>query len=97
MSLIEGLVAGLPALGMISPGVADTVEDGVNGLLTDYDLDAFSRGFRRLLTDGDLRARLAAGARRTSDRYDIERTTGQIVALYQELLQSRTGTEKEAR
>jgi len=90
MSLIEGLAAGLPALGVTSPGVADTIEDGVNGLLTDHDLEAFSRALRRLLTDADLRARLAAGARRTSDRYGIEHTTGQIIALYRQLLQHRT-------
>jgi glycosyltransferase involved in cell wall biosynthesis len=92
MSLIEGLAAGLPALGVISPGVADTVEDGVNGLLTAHDVDAFSRALRRLLTDADLRARLAEGARRSSARYSIARTTGRMVELYQRLLNHRART-----
>jgi glycosyltransferase involved in cell wall biosynthesis len=91
MSLIEALAAGLPALGVVSPGVADTIEDGVNGLLTSHDLTAFSGALRRLLVDASLRACLAEGARQTGARYSIERTTDQIVAHYQQLL--RNGTQ----
>jgi 1,2-diacylglycerol 3-alpha-glucosyltransferase len=90
MSLIEGLVAGLPAVGVVSPGVADTVEDGVNGLLSAHDLTAFSKALRRLLTDADLRVRLAEGARRASVRYSVEHTTTRIVEHYQQLLENRT-------
>jgi glycosyltransferase involved in cell wall biosynthesis len=86
MSLIEGLAAGLPALGVISPGVADTIEDGANGLLTGHDLTAFGRALRRLLTDADLRVRLAEGARQTRAHYGIEHTTAQIVKHYECLL-----------
>lgn len=86
MSLIEGLAAGLPAVGVISPGVADTIQDGVSGLLTDRDLVSFSEGLRRVLTDTQLRALLAEGARRTSAHYSIERTTARIVELYAQLI-----------
>jgi glycosyltransferase involved in cell wall biosynthesis len=90
LSLIEGLAAGLPALGVVSPGVADTIEDGVNGLLVPHDLAAFAQAFQRLMTDASLRARLAEGARRTSARYSIEYTTTRIVELYEQLLENRT-------
>jgi 1,2-diacylglycerol 3-alpha-glucosyltransferase len=97
MSLLEGLAVGLPAVGVLSPGVADTVEDDVNGLLTDHDLTAFSGALRRLLTDADLRARLAEGARRTGDRFSIEHTTAQIVEHYQQLLRERTQMKADRR
>jgi 1,2-diacylglycerol 3-alpha-glucosyltransferase len=90
MSLIEALAAGRPALGVVSPGIADTIEDGVNGLLAPHDLTAFSRTLRRLFADAGLRARLAEGARQTGARYSIEHTTDQIVAHYRQLLENRT-------
>jgi 1,2-diacylglycerol 3-alpha-glucosyltransferase len=89
LSLIEGLAAGLPALGVVSPGVADTIEDGVNGLLVPHDLTAFAEALRCLLVDAHLRARLAEGARRTSARFSIEGTTARIVELYEQLLEKR--------
>ncbi len=85
LSLIEALAAGLPALGIVSPGVADTIQDDVNGLLTPHDLDAFAGAWRRLLSDADLRAGLAEGARRTGERYSIESTTAQIVRHYEKV------------
>jgi glycosyltransferase involved in cell wall biosynthesis len=95
LSLIEGLAAGLPALGVVSPGVADTIQDDVNGLLTTHDLTAFSGALRRLLTDAGLRARLAGGARKTSARYGVEHTTAQVVAHYRQLVGNGTRIFKE--
>jgi 1,2-diacylglycerol 3-alpha-glucosyltransferase len=89
LSLIEGLAAGLPLLGVVSPGVADTIEDGVNGLLVPHDLRAFAEALRRLMVDAHLRAHLAEGARRTSMRFSIERTTARIVEQYEQLLEKR--------
>ncbi len=89
LSLIEALAAGLPALGIASPGVADTIQHGVNGLLTPHDLDAFAGALERLLTDADLRAHLAEGARRTSRAFDIAHTAAQTLALYRQLLDGR--------
>jgi glycosyltransferase involved in cell wall biosynthesis len=97
MSLIEGLMAGLPVLGVVSPGIADTIEDGVNGLLSAHDLAAFSGSLRRLLTDAALRARLAEGARKTRARYGIAHTTARIVELYQQLLAERRQRGEEKR
>jgi glycosyltransferase involved in cell wall biosynthesis len=90
MSLIEGLAAGLPALGVTSPGVADTIQDGVNGLLTAHDLTPFAGALRRLFGETDLRAHLAEGARRTGARYGIEHTTARLLELYQGLLEKGT-------
>jgi hypothetical protein len=42
------------------------------------------------MVDKGLRARLAEGARQTSARYCIERTTAQMIELYQGLLDKRS-------
>lgn len=95
MSLIEALAAGLPAVGMMSPGVADTIEDGVNGLLAAGHLTSFAEALGRVATDAAFRARLAEGALRSGARYGIERTTEQTVELYRRLLNGRAGKRIE--
>ena len=42
LSVIEGMAAGLPVIGINSPGVGDTIEDGKTGFLTTQDLASFT-------------------------------------------------------
>ena len=49
-SLIEAMASGLPALGIDSPGIGDTITNEVDGLLTvDHDLAGFTEAFTRLV------------------------------------------------
>ena len=89
LTVLEAMAAGLPVLGIRSPGIADTIEPEVNGLLSSEDQAAFAVKLARLLTDDELRARLAAGARATSEHYSIEATTQRHLELYEELLAAR--------
>lgn len=86
LTILEAMAAGLPVLGIRSPGLVDTVENGVNGFVVDNDRAALALRLAQLLTDDDLRARLAEGAHRTAARFDIRRTSRQILALYESLL-----------
>ena len=94
LSLIEALAAGLPALGVFSPGVADTITDGVNGLLTADGLAPFTEAMRRLFRDAGLRNRLAEGARRNVAQHNIERTTAQLLELYRQLLRKSDANDR---
>ncbi len=85
LSIIEGMAVGLPAIGIQSPGVADIVEDGVNGMLCRNDLTDFTARTVRLLLDDALRARLAAGAAESAGKYDIRHTAAQLLQQYQKL------------
>jgi len=52
-----------------------------------------------LLADDDLRARLAANARQSSEKYDVQRTAAQMADLYQEIVQeyrARQALQEEA-
>lgn len=89
LSLLEALAAGLPALGITSPGIEDSIEDGDNGLLSSEDVDAFAGQMVRLAQDGDLRARLAEGARRSRHRFDIRQTSARLLACYHRLIEER--------
>ena len=86
LSVIEGMAAGLPIMGISSPGVSDTVEDGVTGCIATEDLAAFTAKLTRLCLDSDLRKRMGAAARRASIRYAIERTTQILLDHYERLV-----------
>jgi glycosyltransferase involved in cell wall biosynthesis len=98
LAVLEALAAGLPALGIPSPGIEESIRDGENGLLNPEDVDGFALQMARLATDTDLRARLAEGARRSRDRFDIRHTSAQLLAHYERLVEEhrrRAGATRE--
>lgn len=86
LSVIEAMAAGLPALGIQSVGVGDTIEDGLTGLLTVQDQAAFAAQMTRLCLDKPLRQKMGAAAREASEKYAVERTTGILLEHYQQLI-----------
>jgi 1,2-diacylglycerol 3-alpha-glucosyltransferase len=89
-SLIEAMAAGLPALGITSPGVGDTIVDEVNGLLSTADLAVFTAKLVRLVMEPELRSRLAEQALVSSYQYDINRTAALVLREYERLAGQRT-------
>ena len=89
-SLIEAMAAGLPVLGIVSPGVGDTIVDGVNGLLSTPDLADFTAKMVRLVLDRDLRRALAEQALVSSQQFDIRRTAALVLREYERLAGQRT-------
>jgi len=86
LSVIESMAAGLPVVGIRSPGISDTVEDGKTGLLAREDLAAFTAQLTRLCLDRDLRRQMGAAARQASTHYSIERTTKIMIEHYERLV-----------
>jgi len=86
LSVIEGMGAGLPIMGIESVGVGDTVEDGVTGFLSTHDLPAFTAKLMRLILDLNLREQMSYSARRASSAYAIENTTKVMLKHYERLL-----------
>ena len=89
LSVIEALASGLPVLGIDSPGIADTIVDGENGLLSTNDLAAFTAKLARLVADRKLRKKLAEGASRSADQYAIENTSAVVESQYERLVTER--------
>jgi glycosyltransferase involved in cell wall biosynthesis len=83
LSVIEAMAAGLPVLGIDSPGVSDTVIDEVTGVIArQKDLAEFTAKLIRLTTQTDYRHKLGAAARQEVQKYAIERTTELMLARY---------------
>lgn len=90
LSVIEAMASGLPVLGVDSPGVGDTVEDGVTGFLSTNEPMLFTAKMMRLCLDQNLRHRMSYAAREASNLYSIERT-GAIMLSHYEQLVDQTG------
>ena len=86
LSVIEGMACGLPVMGITSPGVGDTVEDGKTGFLSNEDLASFTAKIMRLCLDAGLRKKMGEAARQASTRYAIERTSRTLLSHYERLV-----------
>ncbi len=83
--LIEAMACGVPVVATRSPGTAEIIEDGVNGLLVDHDANAVAAAIARVLADGDLRERLIVQARARVQHYSVPRVAERYDRLFQEL------------
>mgnify|MGYP001366596276 CR=1 FL=1 len=89
LTLIEAMACGLPLLGIESPGVSDTIQDGFNGYLSPDDLDAYIARMRQLVAEPETRRVLGENARQDAQRYSIVNTVRANLAHYQRLVAER--------
>lgn len=68
IAVIEAMRAGLPVVASDLPGIRTQITDGVEGFLTANDPEAIARSIELLVCDRQLRARMAAAARRRYER-----------------------------
>ena len=95
LSVIEAQAAGLPVLGINSPGVSDTVKDGETGMLVqEEDLALFTAKMVRLVTDRVGLERMGDNAREAAQAYTYERTSQILLTHYQYLIEEISGRER---
>ena len=88
LSVIEAMGAGLPVLGIDSPGVGDSISDCETGLLATNDMASFTARMTYLCMNTALRKRMGQSARQASRQYDIERTTQIMLQHYTRLTEN---------
>ncbi|GAB4474384.1 MAG: glycosyltransferase family 4 protein [Anaerolineales bacterium] len=87
LSVIEAMAAGLPVLGIHSPGISDSVQDGETGFLVqEKDMAAYTAKMARLISDKEERLRMGEKAQRESERFSIDHTGAQMVEIYQRVI-----------
>ena len=95
LSVIEAMAAGLPILGIVSPGVGDTVKDGETGyLVAGEDLASFTAKMVRMIIEGEQRRKMGEQARLEAENYAIERTTQIMLDCYQRAIQRSKGRRR---
>jgi glycosyltransferase involved in cell wall biosynthesis len=86
LTVIEAMAAGLPVMGIESPGVGDMVVDGRSGFLAPNDIAAFTAKMIRIVTDHKLRLKMEKAARKDAEAFAIERTSKLLLEKYQEVI-----------
>jgi glycosyltransferase involved in cell wall biosynthesis len=83
-SLVEAMACSLPVVTTDVGGTTELVQDGRNGIVVPAaDPAALADAIDRMLTDGDLRHRLGAAARRTIERdHDVDHAARRLEAIF---------------
>lgn len=84
--VVEAMAVGLAVVVANAGGPAETVDDGVNGLLyPPGDANALAEALRRLVDDAGLRRQLGEAARERARDFTPEIVAGKVMAVYRSL------------
>jgi glycosyltransferase involved in cell wall biosynthesis len=87
LTLLEAMATGMPVVTTSTSGMADVVEDDVNGLLVPAaNAEKLAHGIERLCQSTDLRKRLGLAGQETMRRYTWEKLTDRLEALFEEAI-----------
>jgi len=90
LSVIEAMAAGLPVLGIHSPGISDSVQDGETGfLVAEEDLAAYTAKMTRLISHKEERLRMGTKAQIESERFSIDHTGTRMIEIYQRAIEGK--------
>lgn len=86
---LEAMAANLPCLSTQVSAVPEVVVDGETGLLVPpANVEELAQGFLRLAAEPELRKRMgAAGARRVSEQFGLDRMVDETLAVYRGLIE----------
>jgi len=93
--IIEALASGIPVLAVRAPGAVDIITDGVDGLLTEDDVEQFASALEKLIREPELREELSQEVLKTSEQYSINIISERMLNLYREVIAMRNFKEKE--
>lgn len=93
ISNLEAAACGTATLASDSPGLRDSVRDGVTGYLVPHgDIDALAARMRSILLDPPLRDRLGARARAFAEQFSWDRSADKTEAHLERVLRARTAS-----
>jgi glycosyltransferase involved in cell wall biosynthesis len=85
--LVEAMACGVPVVATSSPGTREIVSVGLDGLLVDrHEPAALAAALARVLEDSQLRARMAAEARRSASRFALPLIAGVYDGVFRRVL-----------
>ena len=88
--VLEAMASGLPVVGVLAGGVKENLIDGYNGLATtEDDVEKFSTNLEEIITNQQLRKRLALNARKYAINHSWDQIFNKLVNSYREVIASQ--------
>lgn len=94
--IVEAKSAGLPVVSVDAYGPSTIVRHGVDGYLVPNDAEAFAAAALRILEDPAAQQRMSAAAKQDAQRFRIEVTAAEYLALYERAIRERRGAPAPA-
>jgi glycosyltransferase involved in cell wall biosynthesis len=86
-SVIDAMAIGVPPIAFAVGGLPEVIEDGKSGILVPAgDMNAFMRAAAELVTNDELRARLAEGAKLRAREFDARRMIQLTAEVYERVI-----------
>jgi 1,2-diacylglycerol 3-alpha-glucosyltransferase len=92
-TLIEANACGLPVVGIDSPGVSDTIRNGITGYITPDSFEKYVEKLKVLVENPILRKQMGGAAQKTAEEYSIKRTAKLVFDQYERLINLRRGVD----
>lgn len=86
VALMESMACGLPVICSNIRGNIDLIENQESGLVVDNTVLAFRTAIRKMISDSNLRNRLAVNAKEKIRKYDIENIDGMMRDIYSDCI-----------
>lgn len=88
LTVVEAMACGTPTVAYDAPGFEDRVTTGDNGILADRRHGELAAAMASVLGNGEVRARLSAGALHHAAEHTTARVAETLLGYYEELLSS---------
>jgi len=85
---IEAMAAGLPAVAIKATGTEDIVENGVNGYMTNENLNEFSNQVINVLKNKTLYGKLAQNAPKSVEKFSVLSASKKMIEAYQKAIKN---------
>ena len=86
-SVIEAMAAGTPVVAYDTFGAREIVRPGADGILTEHTPEALASAICQLVASRDTLSRLSEAATRGAERFSLETTGRQMMAVYQQAIE----------
>lgn len=85
--MMEAMACGTPVTAFNIPGVDQLIENGISGLLAEYDdINALKNSWQKLLSDSNYAQQIALnGKKRVKSHFSAQRMASEYVSLYKEI------------
>lgn len=89
LAILEAMASGLPMVAVAASGSSDTITSGLDGILTELNIEDFASEALKLLENNDLRKKMGHHAKQTAAQYSIISTSKKLAQIYDDLIKKK--------